>query len=147
MKNEISAFKKLIENQTAFEYFNNSVNIFADSKIKTRGELAEYVENNHTSEQLKNIILEYLAVQREKIEKVDRNITQKGRNYTAGGSVLFVKINKLEALKNEIIAILNEPDDLDLEIFESVLEILESAFEATHHPDPKGAAKEALKDK
>ncbi len=138
MKNEISAFKKLIENQTAFYYFKHSVNINTDFKINTRQNLVKFAESNYTSEQLKNIILEYLAGQRERIEKDYKEIIEKGINYIARGNIIFVEIHKLEALKNEIIAILNETDDLDFEI-------LESAFEATHHPDPKGAAKEALK--
>jgi len=125
MKNEIKAFKKLIESQSAFEHFKNSVNIFTDSKIETREELAKYTENNHASEALERIILDYLATQREKIEKVAKNINQKRRNYTAGGNVIFIKIGKLEALKNEIMAILGELDDLD---------ILEPVLEAYNHP-------------
>jgi hypothetical protein len=137
MKNEIKAFKKLIENQTAFEYFKNSVNIFANSKIEKREELAEYVENHHTSDQLEKTILDYLAGRRVRIEKVNKNIDQKGRGYVVGGSVIFVKIGKLEALKNEIMTILNESVDLDLEI-------VESFYKTTNHPDPKRAAEVAL---
>jgi hypothetical protein len=96
MKNEIKAFKKLIENQTAFYYFKHSVNIQTDYKIETREELAKYVESHHASDQLKNIILQYLAGRREEIEKVAKNIDQKGRNYTAGGNILFIKIRKLD---------------------------------------------------
>ena len=125
MKNEIKAFSRLIESKAAFEHFKNSVNIFTDSKIETREELAKYAENNHASEALERIILDYLAVQREKIEKVAQNINQKRRNYEAGGNIIFIKIGKLEALKNEIMAILGELDDLD---------ILEPVFKAYNHP-------------
>lgn len=125
MRNEIKAFAKLIESQKAFEHFKNSINIFTDSKIETREELSKYAENNHASEALERIILDYLAVQREKIEKVYQNIRQKRRNYTAGGNIIFIKINKLEALKNEIIAILGELDELD---------ILEPVLKAYNHP-------------
>ena len=128
MKKEIKAFKKLIESLKAFEHFKNSVNIFTDSKIEKREELAKYAENNHKSEALKRIILDYLLVQREKIEKVYQNICQKGRNYTAGGNIIFIKTNKLEALKNEIMDILGELDEFD---------ILEPVFKAYNHPSNK----------
>jgi hypothetical protein len=125
MKNEIKAFTKLIESQKAFEHFKNSINIFTDSKIETREELSKYAESNHKSEELQRIILDYLSVQREKIEKVYQNICQKGRSYTEGGNVLFIKTNKQEVLKNEIVAILGELDELD---------ILEPVFKAYNHP-------------
>jgi hypothetical protein len=139
MKNEIKAFKKLIENQTAFYYFKHSVNIQTDYKIETREELAKYVESHHASDQLKNIILQYLAGRREEIEKVAKNIDQKGRNYTAGGNILFIKIRKLDLLQKAINKILNEPDDLDLEI-------LKGFCETTNHPDSEGKAKEILQE-
>ena len=137
MKNEIKAFTRLIESQKAFEHFKNSVNIFTDSKIETREELAKYAESNHTSEELERIIMDYLVAQREKIEKVAKNICQKRKNYTAGGNIVLIKIHKLEALKNEIMAILVELDDA---------EILEQVLNATNHPDPTEGAKEILRE-
>jgi hypothetical protein len=106
MKNEINAFKKLIENQTAFNYFKHSVNIYTDCKIETREDLAKFASENYTGNQINNIIIEYLEVNQITRHSQEKKFLAKiieSKKFYKIGEQLFRRIADRERFHNRVL--------------------------------------------